>query len=132
MVADRSGLCPRKSHGVRTNTVEKADAGTLDRCLGNWDFPCTGSGSCLKACYIPVYTNGKFTPADLLRYPRRDITYSALHSILMERSIHVNTTWMGVKLGYVSTYNCMFRGSKTIIYFQMHVYSDIEISSVDP
>ena len=39
---------------------------------------------------------------------------------------------MGVKLGYVSTYNRMFRGSKTIIYFQMHVYSDKEISSVDP
>ena len=45
--------------------------------------PYTRSGSCLKACYIPVYTNGKFAPADLLRYPRRDVTYSAFHSILM-------------------------------------------------
>ena len=39
MVVDCSDLCPRKSHRVRTNTVEKANAGTLDWYIGNWEFP---------------------------------------------------------------------------------------------
>ena len=58
--------------------------GTSKRSLG-WILHCYkwGSGSCLKACYIPVCTHGKFTPADLLRYPRCDVTYSAFHSVLM-------------------------------------------------
>ena len=37
----------------------------------------------MKAGYIPVYTNGKFAPADLLMYPRRGVTYSAFYSVLM-------------------------------------------------
>ena len=54
VVADCSDPCPRKSHGVQTNTVEKADAGTLDWCLGNWGYPLYGkwqlSESMLHSC----------------------------------------------------------------------------------
>ena len=51
------------------------------------------SGSCLKACYIPIYTNGKFAPADLLRYPRRDITYSAFHCVLTGKVYFTSPTF---------------------------------------
>ena len=39
VTADRSVQCQAKFGGVRTTTVEKADAGTLDRCLGSTVFP---------------------------------------------------------------------------------------------
>ena len=47
--------CPRKSHGVRTNTVEMADIGTLDRCLrqlGKYSY--TQSNSCLNVGQVAV------------------------------------------------------------------------------
>ena len=39
VVADRSVQCQTKSDGVQTTTVEKVDAGTLDRCQGSLVFP---------------------------------------------------------------------------------------------
>ena len=51
-------LCPdgqTKSHRVRTTTVEKADAGTPDRCLGSVVFfPWTRSSNHLNVGYVLI------------------------------------------------------------------------------
>ena len=48
-----------------------------------WDYP-VREGSChLNVGHVPVYSNGKFDPAGLPRHPRRDITYTAFHCVLM-------------------------------------------------
>ena len=50
------------------------------------------------SCHFAYKGNTQLPRQFLLRYPRCDVMYSALHSVLMEKSIHVNTAWMGVKL----------------------------------
>ena len=58
-----------------STTVEKDDAGTLGRRLGSLGFSCTRRQ---HLGYVSVYSNGKFTPAGLPRYPRRDVTDSVI------------------------------------------------------
>ena len=63
VVANHSVQSKTKSHRVQTTTVEKADAGTLDRCLGSSVFPCTQNSSRLNVGYVPIYNNREFVPA---------------------------------------------------------------------
>ena len=76
VVADYSVQCETKSHGVQATTVEKANAGTLEWCLGSSIlYPCTWSSRLCSSIR-------EFTPAGLPRHPRCDITYTTFHCIL--------------------------------------------------
>ena len=77
VIADHSVQCQAKSDGVRSTTVEKVDAGTLDRCQGSSVFPLHVKQQPSEPGHVPIYNNGKFAPASLLRHPRRDVTYIA-------------------------------------------------------
>ena len=50
-------------HKVQTITVEKADAGTLDQCLGSLVISLYTKQQ--LSIYIPAYSSGEFTPASL-------------------------------------------------------------------
>ena len=79
----------KKSHGVEITTVEEADAETLGRHLGSLGSPVHEDSSHLNVGHIPVYSNGKFTPASLPRHPRRDVTYSA-HILMLVGKVYLH------------------------------------------
>ena len=83
-----SCTCPvSKLDGVRTTTVEKADAGTLCQCPGSSVFPLYMKQQLSERS---LCNNGEFTPAGV---PRCDVTYTVFHCILMERSIVQQTVY---------------------------------------
>ena len=51
--------------------------------LSKRDFQFMRKFAPMKISRYTVYSNGKFTPAGLPRHPRRDVTYTAIHCVLM-------------------------------------------------
>ena len=80
--------CRKQSHGVRTTTVENADAGTLGWRLGSLGHSLVRKGSShLNVDYVLVYSNGKFAPAGILRHPRHDVTDS-IHILMLMGKVY--------------------------------------------
>ena len=73
----------KKSNGVWTTTVEKANAGTLGQCLGSWDSLVRKGSSHLNVGHVLIHSNGKFAPAGIPRHPRCDVMDSVHISMLV-------------------------------------------------
>ena len=82
VVADHSVQCETKSHGVQATAVEKANAGTLEWCLGSSVFP-------LYIKQQAIFTLENLSLAGLPRHTklRCDVTFTTFHCVLMKKSV---------------------------------------------